>query len=45
MAKKPVSLYPYREATLTPLMKTIMIVGSVIFTIAMFILMNIPSFA
>jgi len=39
------SLHPYREATLSPLMKTIMIVGSVVFTIIMFMLVNIPSLA
>ena len=38
-------LEPYREATMTPFMKTIMIVGIVVFTILIFVMMNIPSLA
>lgn len=43
MVKK--SLEPYKEAQMSPLMKTIMIVGTVVFTIICFIVMQVPSLA
>lgn len=43
MTKK--SLYKYKEARLTPCMINIIIVGSIIFTIIMMIIMQVPSLA
>lgn len=43
MAKR--TLEPYREASLTPLMKWSIIVGGVLFTIIMMIVMQVPSLA
>ena len=43
MTKK--TLYPYKEARLTPCMINIMIIGIIIFTIIMFIIMQVPSLA
>lgn len=39
------SLEPYKEATLTPLMVRALIVGSVLFTIICFLVMQVPSLA
>ena len=39
------SLKPYREAQLTPCMKTVLIVGAIVFTIICFIVMQVPSLA
>ena len=39
------SLKPYREAQLTPLMKWTIIIGGVLFTIAMMLVMPVISFA
>ena len=45
MTKKPASLYPYREAQLTP---TMIIVGgamTIIMVIVLFVIMQVPSLA
>lgn len=39
------SLYPYREASMTPLMWIIMIIGIIIFNIMIFLIMQVPSLA
>ena len=38
-------LKPYREAQLTPCMKTVLVVGAIAFTIICFIVMQVPSLA
>lgn len=42
---KQKSLYPQREAQMSPLMWTTMIIGIIIFTIIMFVVMQVPSLA
>ena len=43
MAKR--SLRPYREARMSPLMVTIMVIGIILMTIFCFVIMQVPSLA